>query len=65
MATSISGELRDFCTVKPATETSAGNWLRACETRSCESIWSVSGLVLTSKSTVSWVRPLLALIDSM
>ena len=65
IASSISGELSDFCTVSPACSTCVGNWLCAWSTRNCDRIWSVSELVFTSKSTVSWVTPFDALVDCM
>ena len=61
----ISGDDVDFCTVTPALFTSSGSWDDAWLLRICERIWSVFASVATSKLTVSFMLPSLALTEYM
>ena len=61
----ISGAEVDFWTVTPWLITAVGNCELAWPCRICARIWSVFGSVLTLKSTVSFIEPLLALSEYM
>src|ERR1022692_2265009 len=61
----MSGEEVDFWTVTPWLTTAGGSCELAWPCRICARIWSVFGSVLTLKSTVRFIEPLLALREYM